>query len=462
MLAVGCILDPVQHSHYLRTGTTLSTATSTKAPRAVFAAMRHPSFRLFTLAGMLWMMADNIEHVISYWVLNEAFHSPTLMGYAVVSHWAPFLLLGVYTGSWADRFDCRKLCIISMVMFMAASVIWGYLFLTDTLQVWHAVIILTLHGLAGSIFMPASQLVIQDIVGNKDLASAVRITATSRTVGILLGPAVGGLLLLAFKPGLGIIVNALIYLPLVVWALREPYTGHTHDEAGTPKPPRMGIGAALRVVKEVSSNRTVLAMMAVAGLSSLLVGNAYQAQMPQFATSFLTSNAKVAYTALLTANAAGAVFGGLLLETLPGFDPNPKKATIIAAGWALCIMVFAVARYYPLALGALFMAGILQIGFTSMATTVVQLEAPVAKRGQVMGVFSMSMNGLRVGSGISVGVLGALVGIRWSLGLSAVILMLVMGALLLLVRNAPMPLAPAGRPSSLEREHVHDLGGGCC
>ena len=424
--------------------------------------MRHASFLWFTVAGMLWMMADNIEHVISYWVLYEKFHSPTLAGYAVISHWAPFLLLGVYTGTMADRFDCRKLCIVSMSMFMLASLTWGYLFLTGTLQIWHSVIILTLHGMAGAIFMPASQLVIQDIVGNKDLQSAVRLTATSRQIGILLGPAIGGLLMLALGPGWGIVTNACIYLPLIAWSLKEPYTGHSHDEAGGAAPTRLGIGAALRVIKETSSNRVVLGMMVLAGLTSLLVGNAYQAQMPQFAKAFLTTNAGLVYTMLLTANAAGAVFGGILLETMGALDPHPRKAMFMAAAWAVCIIVFAWAPYYLLALGALFVAGMLQIGFTSMATTLVQLEAPVAKRGQVMGVFSMSMNGLRVGSGISVGVLGALVGIRWSLGLSAAILVVVMAALILLVKSAPRTLTPAGRPASLTHEHIHDIGGGCC
>ena len=438
------------------------TTTAMPAPRTSFGAMRHPSFLWFTIAGMLWMMADNVEHVISYWVLYEKFHSPTLAGYAVISHWAPFLLLGVYTGSLADRFDCRKLCIVSMSMFMVASLTWGYLFLTDSLQIWHSVIILTLHGMAGAIFMPASQLVIQDIVGNKDLQSAVRLTATSRQIGILLGPAVGGGLMLALGPGWGIVVNACIYVPLIAWSLKEPYTGHTHEAPGTVRPPRLGLRDAVRVIKETSSNRTVLAMMALAGLTSLLVGNAYQAQMPQFAKSFLSTNSGLVYTMLLTANAAGAVFGGILLETLGALDPHPRKAMFMAAGWAVCILVFAFAPMYFIALGSLFVAGMLQIGFTSMATTLVQLEAPVAKRGQVMGVFSMSMNGLRVGSGISVGVLGALVGIRWSLGLSAAILVLVMVGLLMLVKNAPRPLAPAGRASSLTHEHIHDLGGGCC
>jgi hypothetical protein len=55
----------------------------------------------------------------------------------------------------------------------------------------------------------------------------------------------------------------------------------------------------------------------------------------------------------------------------------------------------------------------------SIAQTLVQLRAPEGKRGQVIGVYGMSANGLRAGSGFTVGLLGSAVGVHWSLGLSA-------------------------------------------
>ena len=59
-----------------------------------FAALRHPQYRMYFITTALAMMADNIEHVISYWVLYQKFHSPTLAGVAILTHWLPFLFLG--------------------------------------------------------------------------------------------------------------------------------------------------------------------------------------------------------------------------------------------------------------------------------------------------------------------------------------------------------------------------------
>ena len=145
------------------------------------------------------MMGDNIEHVISYWVIFAKFQSPILGGYAVVSHWAPSLLFGVHAGALADRFDNRKITIFAMFLFALASIGWAILFLTDSVQVWHAVVLLTIHGSAGALYQPASQLILHDIVGDKELQSAVRISSTSIQLGIFLGPVVGGALLLIFR-----------------------------------------------------------------------------------------------------------------------------------------------------------------------------------------------------------------------------------------------------------------------
>ena len=86
-----------------------------------FAALRQPGFATYCVTTMLAMMADNIEHVISYWVIFEKFKSPALAGFAVLSHWLPFLLFSVYFGAFADRYDSRRIIQVSMLLFMAVS-----------------------------------------------------------------------------------------------------------------------------------------------------------------------------------------------------------------------------------------------------------------------------------------------------------------------------------------------------
>ena len=395
------------------------------APKKVaFAALHHKDFRVYFVGTMLAMMADNIEHVISYWLLYQKFQSPTLAGFAVLVHWTPFLLFSVYFGAMADRYDCRKVIQLAQLMYMGVSAAWAFLFWTDTIEVWHACVLLTIHGMAGVLWGPGSQLLIHDIVGTEHLQSAVRLNATSRQMGVLFGPAIGGALMLLLGPPAGLFVNALIYLPLTIWLLTVPYTGHSREAAA---PPRRSVGwrDAIETLREVSGNRPIITMVALGGCASFFVGSAFQAQMPEFAHDLGTEQADFAYSALLAANAAGAVVGGFLLEGKGWLPPRVKTAIVCAILWCLVITAFALSYNYNLSLMLLFLAGLLNLAFYSMAQTIVQLLAPGHLRGRVIGLFSMASMGLRAFSGVTVGVVGGLIGVHWSLALSAMALLTV-------------------------------------
>ena len=394
----------------------------TAARPVAFAALRHGSFRAYFLTSAAAMMADNIEHVISYWVMFQKFHSPALAGFAVLSHWLPFLLFSVYFGALADRYDCRRIIQFALVLFMGVSLAWGLLFLTDTIELWHAVVLLTVHGMAGVIWGPASQLLIHDIVGPEQLQSAVRLSATSRYLGLLMGPAVGGGLMLLLGPPAGLLVNVLIYAPLLLWLWRVPYDGHRRHARGTGQRGG-GLGDTIALLRQVSGNRTIYSMILLAGVSSLFVGNAFQAQMPEYAHDLGTDDAGARYSILLGANAAGALIGGLILESRGLLQARPQTAIAFTLAWCLVIAGFAAATSYPLAVTLMFIAGFLNLAYSSMAQTLVQLQAPAQLRGRLIGLYNTANNGMRAFSGVTVGLVGSLIGIHWSLALSAMALL---------------------------------------
>jgi MFS family permease len=388
-------------------------------PHLSFAALRHPGYRVYFLTTALAMMADNIEHVISYWVIFEKFRSPELGGFAVISHWVPFLLFSVYSGYLADRFDPRRVIQAGMGLFIFVSLAWGALFITDALEVWHACVLLVVHGFAGVLWGPASQMLIHDIVGPAHLQSAVRLNATARWLGIFLGPAAGGGLMLALGPAVGIFVNAFIYLPIVLWLWRAPYGPRFgKGPAALPRPVR-GFGEIAATIRDIAGNRTIVTMILLAGLASFFIGHGYQPQMPGFAHDLGHHNVGLLYSMLLGAHAAGAFIAGIVLESRGLLPPNPRTALVLALVWCLAIAGFAVTGIYPLAITLLFVAGFLELAFNAMAMTLVQLEAPAPIRGRVIGLYNMSALGLRAFSGITIGVMGRLIGIHWSLVLSA-------------------------------------------
>lgn len=409
------------------------------AAHVSFAAFQNPGFKFYFMGTACAMLADNVEHVISYWVMFQKFHSSTLAAFAVISHWVPYLLLSGYIGALADRVDPRRLIQAGMLIFMAVSVCWGILISTDSLRVWHTVVLLSAHGIAGVLWVPSAQLLLHDIVPRQHLPSAVRLGATARYLGTLLGPAVGSALMLGFTPAHGIFFNALIYLPMFLWLWRAPFGPKFRGSKPAPRAAVRGLGDALATIRSLRSNRIILSMTALAGAASACIGTAYQALMPNFANQLGHGNPGVAYWALSAADALGALIGATLLESRGSLQPRTSRAFALAMLWCVALAVFALTNSYSLGLVALFCAGFFEIAFNAMAQALVQLNAPPELRGHVIGVFVMSSLGLRFISGFTVALMGELVGIHGSLSLSAGLLFVIVAILWFGTRAEPRP-----------------------
>jgi len=416
---------------------TLPRPPSSPAP---FAALRLPGFRAFLGTFMLTMMADNIEHVMSYWVAFQKFHSSALGGFAVVSHWLPYLVFSVPVGALNDRLDSRRLIQTGAGLFMLVSLGWGYFFITGTLQIWHAMVLLVLHGCAGVLWLISSQVLLYDVVGAAAIESAVRLNATARYLGMLAGPGVGSVIMRTMGPRHGMLLNAMFYLPLILWLVRAPF-GPKFRVGAPPRRAVRGLRDILETVRDVRQIPVLTGMIILAGGASFFIGNSYQAQMPAFATDLGHGDPGAAYTALLGADAAGALLGGLLLESgRRFFRTETTSAFRLAILWAGALAAFALTRSYPLALGFLFLAGFFELSFGSMTQTIVQLHAPSAVRGRVLGLFNMAAAGLRAFSGLTVGIAGSLLTVHISLALAAGAFMTT--ALVLLARFRTPPARP--------------------
>ena len=411
--------------------TTPSRPPQTEAPRA-FAALRHSGYSVYLLGSAMAMGADSIEHVISYWMIFEKFHSPALAGYAVISHWLPFLLFSIYSGALADRFDPRRIIQIGMVLFMLCSLAWGILFITDTLAVWHTVVILAVHGIAGVLWAPASQLsdsrhrrareALQCRAPDGDIAHA-RPTGRSRHRRRAAARARP----VARHPG----QRAVLCAARVVAMASAVWSGVSE---------RAGIGAGTRRVggfadvaataRDIAGNHILVSMTLVAGATSLLVGNAYQPQMPEFASDLGQGDVGVYYSMLLAANAAGALIAGILLETWGLMHGRPRIAFMLAIAWCLCMLGFAVSRIYLLVSRCCCLPPDSSIWPSARCRRRwCSCTRPTPSADACSGSTTWPPMASRAFSGVTVGMLGSLIGIHWSLGLSALTLLAVTLAL---------------------------------
>ena len=217
---------------------------------------------------------------------------------------------------------------------------------------------------------------------------------------------------------MGILVNALLYLPLVLFLWRAPY-GPRYQPNRPPARPVRGFYDVLSTVDAIRGKNVIVSMILLSGGAAMLISHAYQPQMPSFAQDLGYGAAGLFYGMLLAADAGGALVAGVLLEGTGLLPPRPRTAFVLVILWCGALAGFAMTASYPNALLLLFAAGFFELSYNSMTQTLVQLSAPAAIRGRVLGLYSMAGLGLRAFSGITIGLGGSLIGIHASLALSA-------------------------------------------
>jgi MFS family permease len=184
-----------------------------------------------------------------------------------------------------------------------------------------------------------------------------------------------------------------------------------------------GLADIVLTIRTIGTQPVLSAMTWLAGLTSFMIGNAYHAQMPGYAGDLGHGDPGVSYSMLLAADAAGALLAGIALESWGRLKGTPRTAVTLAMLWSVALLGFALVPLYPVAIALLFFAGFFELSFNTMAQALVQLNAPHDIRGRVVGLYNMAGLGMRAFSGITVGVSGAAIGIHWSLGLSAAVLL---------------------------------------
>src|SRR5262249_51854567 len=142
--------------------------------------------------------------------------------------------------------------------------------------------------------------------------------------------------------------------PLLIWLWKAPYGPRFSGQASAGRGQLRGIAEIRDTIRAIAGNRTIVSMTALAGVASLIVGNAYQAQMPEVAEHLGHGEAGAAYSMLLAADAAGALVAGFVLESRGILQPSTRSALVLAMLWCVAIAGFAVAGSYPLAFGLLF------------------------------------------------------------------------------------------------------------
>lgn len=399
-------------------------------PRMRFSALEVPTFRNYWIASWISSTGDGMENVIRAVLVVQlaGAAAPFWLGMMVFAHWIPFTLFSLYGGVLADRYDNRKVQLVAQLLLMAAAIGVAVATLSGSVTVWWIFGLLLLHGFAGAIGSPSQQTLIHSMVGPSKLLSAVSLNSTSRQFSQVIGPAVAGFIVVAFGPGLGFLVNALTFVPLLIFLafVRVP-------RAGTRSQQRLG--PALRDgVRFLRSRPRIAVLIGIEMLGAVFLGHTFSSFLVLFAYDVLHVGA-LGFAFLLVSSGIGAVGAAVFLAYARGRTYGVRFIILAAMVQMMAILLFAFSTSYALSFALLMAVGAAAVLEQSLTNTWIQLEAPDQLRGRVMGAYTFGTQGMRVLNGPILGGLAIVVGAPLAVAGASTFVLGVLGALLVRVRS---------------------------
>jgi len=392
------------------------------------APLKVPRFRALWTASIFSNLGSFLQAVAASWLMLELTGSATWVGLMAASSTLPLLFLALPAGAVADIVDRRKVLLVAQVTMGLAAVAMAVLTMAGRMTPEMLLGLGLLLGVGLAFNLPAWQATVPDLVPRGMVASAVALNSVAFNVARAVGPALGGLLIVAAGPGAGFAVNALSYVGVIVvlaiLARRMP----TPDRLETSM--LNAIGNGVRFARYTPAFRRLLGLAAGFALTSAVV----QAILPNRTTEL--GGGAGAFGFLLGAMGVGALIGAFTRGPVTT-RLGRRSVPITIAGFGAAGIVLGLAPSVWAALVALVVAGMCWVWTLANLNATAQLMSPEWVRGRSMGLYTLAFVGfLPLGS-----ILAGVVADRIGAGGAEIVLSL--GAVLLGLLVAPRLRIPA-------------------
>jgi MFS family permease len=344
--------------------------------RSTFRALRSRPFRLYFGGQVVSASGTFLQQTAIGWLVLELTGSPRDLGLVLASGGIPSLLFGPWGGAVADRVDLRKLLLVTQTLYcLLAALLWALAAAGEV-----SVAALVAIGVAGGVVQiadsPARQALVSRLVPPGDLASAVSLNGVVVNSARVVGPALGGVLIVTVGTTVCFGLNALSYLAVIAALLViRPL------KAGGPSPAgRRGVKEGLKYAAGRQQLWLPLLMMSVVGL---LAFN-FSVVLPVFAKDTFHGTAGT-YGLLTTMLSIGAILGSLAV----GLVHHPKRQYLLfaALGFGVTSAATAVAPNVAVACFSLLVMGAAAFCFVTLCSTALQLHSSSAFRGRIMALW---------------------------------------------------------------------------
>lgn len=367
-------------------------------------ALRHRNFRLYFCGQSVSLVGTWMTRLATSWLVYRLTGSTFLLGVVGFAGQIPTFLLGPVAGVWLDRWEKRRVLLVTQFLAALQSLMLAGLTLSGHVTIAEIVWLSVFQGLINAFDVPARQSFLVQMVGGKaDLGNAIALNSTMVNGARLAGPALAGITIAAVGEGYCFLIDGLSYLAVIasLFAMRLEAQPASKSSAGMLAQLREG----WTYVSTFAPIRTVMILF---GIISFM-GVPYTVLMPVFASKILHGGPHT--LGFLTGAAGlGAIVSALTLaarKSVRGlFRIIPAAAALMGAG----LIAFSFSRSLWLSLVLMGVTGFGMMQEYAASSTVIQTIVEDDKRGRVMSYWMMAYMGASPFGSLLAGSLAPVVG----------------------------------------------------
>jgi len=356
-----------------------------------FAALRHRNFRLLWMASVLSSTARWADMVVIGWLTLELTDSALWVGIVAGSKMAGYIA-APFMGVIADRMDRRLLLIIAALINLAVAVLMLLLFVAGWLALWHIIALALASSVTWAIDNPARNALVPDLVDKEQLANAVALNAVAMEITVVIGPALGGVLIpvLGMGGAYGLIAGIFLLDLVVLFMMKsvKQSTPHVHESPAS---------SLLNGLKYVWSNQTVLVLLVIAFLMNLLAAPYRYSFLPLFAR-YILDTGPAGYGMLTAMAGVGALVAGIWVVSLGNVRHKGRLLIWSCYLWPAALLLFAFSTWYGASAALVFVAGLAQAICWTVIATLILSHTAQPMRGRVMGLRTGVVIALPIGN----------------------------------------------------------------
>ncbi|MFM7501023.1 MAG: MFS transporter [Actinomycetota bacterium] len=341
-------------------------------------SFKHRNFKILFSANFLSNIGTWAQGVAQAWLILELTDSGTYLGIVTSLQFAPILFFSISGGKIADKFNKRRVLMLTNLTAGISALSVATLVLTENIKIWHVMFFAFMLGMGNAIDAPVRQSFNVEVVGKQDLPNAVGLNSTNFNIGRLIGPGLSGLLIAAYGTGVSFLLNGISYLVVIIALIniRESELFIEEKKSSSTK--------IREAMAYVAARPDILAVMITVFFATSF-GLNFNIFNTMMATQVFDKGA-AEYGALGSILAVGSLSGAIISARLEK-KRGPRFVMIGSMIFSAILILSAFAPTYLVYSILLPIIGCVALLTFIGANTMVQLRTDSQIRGRVMGIY---------------------------------------------------------------------------